>query len=398
MIVIMAMERVTSLVTAWRERATAKHFCLLLLALTAVAFAFSIPLAVPAFPVQVFHYRFLCGIGNQSPLAYNIVEILVYFGTLIFLLICFGFILKKGNEPRSLPVKPQDYERFIMETRAIQESLILGKLVMFVTMAYVILQGPFIVMTFIVQIANSWEISPLEEEEYAVPQDADTLITWLRFFFPLVMPLIILACCQDIWTKVTNLVCCRRSTMGTTGSWASQGAGRPKSSTPIVPNNVLTLVATSEGLQLRLPENNYQRPPPNMPMEVVSQPQRIIGSRAMLPENQQEPPSPMLHQQQLHSEPPRPMIDDYQPLEEAKKSNMYGKAENVVIKATSTQQMTAVCGSSTIHSKQKKTTKTTVKKNSVVEKEVKPKGKVASKKKQNTKAAGQKDPPPRWRS
>uniref|UniRef100_A0A914PMD6 Uncharacterized protein n=1 Tax=Panagrolaimus davidi TaxID=227884 RepID=A0A914PMD6_9BILA len=44
--------------------------------------------------------------------------------------------------------------------------------------------------------------------------------------------------------------------MGSMGTWANNGH-RPKSGAPIVPNNVLTLVATSEGLQLRVPEGNH---------------------------------------------------------------------------------------------------------------------------------------------
>ena len=165
-------------------------------------------------------------------------------------------------------MKPQDYEEFIMETRAIQENLNLGKLIIFITIAYLILQGPYIVLCFLVQIRNSDAILG-KNAVYEVPQDADTLITWLRFFFPLIFPLIIFASCHDIWTKFVNLTCCRRSNMGASGTWAS--GARPKSntfiflkryrlhfvgSTPVIGNNVLTLVATSEGLQLRVPEGN----------------------------------------------------------------------------------------------------------------------------------------------
>uniref|UniRef100_A0AC35ERX2 G-protein coupled receptors family 1 profile domain-containing protein n=1 Tax=Panagrolaimus sp. PS1159 TaxID=55785 RepID=A0AC35ERX2_9BILA len=255
LLVIMAMERTTSLMESWKVRITANHCIVFFFGFTIVAALFALPLAFNGFPVKSYRFRYLCAIGSYSALAYNIVEILVYIFTLIFLLCCFGYIFKKGNEPRSLPVKPQDYEGFIMETRTIQENLHLGKVVLFITLAYLLLQGPYIVMCFIVQIYNSKEILQ-KGKEYEIPQDADTLITWLRFFFPLVMPLIVLASCQDIWTKFVNLVCCRRSTMGSMGTWANNGH-RPKSGAPIVPNNVLTLVATSEGLQLRVPEGNH---------------------------------------------------------------------------------------------------------------------------------------------
>uniref|UniRef100_A0AC34QHC5 G-protein coupled receptors family 1 profile domain-containing protein n=1 Tax=Panagrolaimus sp. JU765 TaxID=591449 RepID=A0AC34QHC5_9BILA len=260
LIVIMATERVATLSPNFRNYASAKCVVGVQIIFTAIAFAFAIPTAFNGFPVKIYRYRYLCAIGSGSPLAYNIIEILIYCASLIFILICFGYILKKGNEPRSLPVKPQDYEAFIMETRAIQENLHLGKLVIIITLAYLILQGPYIVLCFLVQIKNS-DAFLRNNQEYEVPQDADTLITWVRFFYPLIFPLIIFASCHDIWAKFVNLTCCRRSTTGSAGTWNSNGLSRPKSSTPMISNDVLTLVATSEGLQLRVPEGNqmYQR-------------------------------------------------------------------------------------------------------------------------------------------
>ncbi|KAE9553711.1 hypothetical protein FO519_003066 [Halicephalobus sp. NKZ332] len=258
LIVIMALERVAALKKELKFFSSGQSVLRFSLLLTVVAVAFAIPVAFSGFPVEIYRYRYLCAIGTGSPLAYNIVEALVFIGTLFFTLFCFGYILKKGNEPRSLPVKPQDYEEFIMETRAIQENLNLGKLIIFITVAYLVLQGPYIVLCFLVQIKNS-DVVLGKNQPYEVPQDADTLITWLKFFFPLIFPLIIFASCHDIWTKFVNLTCCRRSAMGTSGTWNSNT--RPKSSSPVIGNNVLTLVATSEGLQLRVPEGNqmYQK-------------------------------------------------------------------------------------------------------------------------------------------
>lgn len=77
---------------------------------------------------------------------------MIYGGCFFVLLLCFGSLLRYRVNDRHLPVKPQDYGAFIMESRALQDHLILSKLVLFIALAYLLVQGPYICLSFFVQV------------------------------------------------------------------------------------------------------------------------------------------------------------------------------------------------------------------------------------------------------
>ncbi|KAI1725423.1 7 transmembrane receptor (rhodopsin family) domain-containing protein [Ditylenchus destructor] len=251
-IVLMAIERALGL--HGRHLVKARYYMIISVIFTAAACALATPTFLPNFNTRVYRFRYLCAIGSMAPVSYTMVQILIYGGCSFVLLVCFGSLFSYKLDSRSLPVKPQDYGSFIMESRALQDHLVLGRLVLFITLAYLFVQGPYICLSFFVQIRNSGEmIQKFGNMEMEIPQDVDTLLTWLRFFFPL----IIFGTCHDIWTKLTNLIFCRRSALPV-WSWG-YGMGAPKNSTMMGPDNVLTLVATEDGLQLRVP-TNYNSP------------------------------------------------------------------------------------------------------------------------------------------
>ncbi|KAI1731917.1 7 transmembrane receptor (rhodopsin family) domain-containing protein [Ditylenchus destructor] len=253
-IVLMAIERALGL--HGRHLVKARYYMILSLIFTAAACVLATPTFLPNFNTRVYRFRYLCAIGSMAPVSYTMVQILIYGGCSFVLLVCFGSLFSYKLDSRSLPVKPQDYGSFIMESRALQDHLVLGRLVLFITLAYLFVQGPYICLSFFVQIRNSGEmIQKFGNMEMEIPQDVDTLLTWLRFFFPLIVPLLIFGTCHDIWTKLTNLIFCRRSTLPV-WSWG-YGMGAAKNSTMMGQDNVLTLVATEDGLQLRVPTNYH---------------------------------------------------------------------------------------------------------------------------------------------
>uniref|UniRef100_A0A183V2G9 DUF4708 domain-containing protein n=1 Tax=Toxocara canis TaxID=6265 RepID=A0A183V2G9_TOXCA len=71
---------------------------------------------------------------------------------------------------------------------------------------------------------------------YEVPQDADTILNWLKFVYPLIAPLIVRSRFPKIISNISHFKC-------------NNGNGGLDES------NVMTLVATAEGLQLRLPQH-----------------------------------------------------------------------------------------------------------------------------------------------
>ncbi|KAL3095402.1 hypothetical protein niasHS_007501 [Heterodera schachtii] len=233
---LMAMERALGLIG--RHLVTVRFFGSLSVLFLVVPFCFAAPLFLHGFPVSIYPFRYLCAIGDGSPLVYSIVQILVYGGCLFVLLLCFGSILKHKRAERSLPVKPQDYGAFIMESRALEEHMII--------------QGPYICLDFFMQLRNSETIAQQFGGTFNMARDVDTLITLVKLFHPLFVPMLIYASCADIWTTSINYLCCRRPSFDPSrNQWTQQndhnGAVYPTS------DSAFTVFATREGLQLRLP-------------------------------------------------------------------------------------------------------------------------------------------------
>lgn len=162
-IMLMAIERALGLIG--RHLVKPKNFAILSFIFFIASNCFAIPLLLTNFPVRVYHSRFLCAVGrlnyyqnflinkfSRSTISYTIAQILVYGGCLFVLLLCFGSLLHYRVDNRHLPVKPQDYSAFIMESRALQDYLLLGKLVLFIAFSYILVQGPYICLSFFVQV------------------------------------------------------------------------------------------------------------------------------------------------------------------------------------------------------------------------------------------------------
>ncbi|KAI6214560.1 Melanin-concentrating hormone receptor 2 [Aphelenchoides besseyi] len=260
-IMLMSMERALGLTANGRHFVTPRYALVFSTLFTVIAFCFAAPTFFSAFPVHPYPWRYLCAIGGQSPVAYSIVQMVAYGGCIFVMTICFGALIRYNNIDRSLPARPQDYGAFIMESRALQDYMIHGRLVMFICIAFVIVQGPYIILSLFVQIRNSNEILH-GDPEMEMSQDVDTLITWLKLFFPLIVTVLIYSICHDIWIKLMNLIWCRRSNGIHLGSFSANNRGRQKDECGNYPptENVLTLVATTDGLQIRVPDGHYLPP------------------------------------------------------------------------------------------------------------------------------------------
>lgn len=64
---------------------------------------------------------------SQSPIAYAIVQMVAFGGSIFVNTICFGVLIRYNNIDRSLPARPQDYGAFIMESRALQDYMVRQK-------------------------------------------------------------------------------------------------------------------------------------------------------------------------------------------------------------------------------------------------------------------------------
>ncbi|KAI6233640.1 Melanin-concentrating hormone receptor 2 [Aphelenchoides fujianensis] len=246
-IMLMSMERALGLTANGRHFVTPRYAVAFSLLFGIIAFCFAAPTFFSAFPVHPYPWRYLCAIGGESPVAYSIVQMLAY-GGCIFV---------------DDHLLWSDYGAFIMESRALQDHMLHGRLVLFICIAFVVVQGPYIVLSLFVQIRNSNEILD-GDPEMEMSQDVDTLITWLKLFFPLIVTVLIYSVCHDIWNKLMNLIWCRRSNGVALGSWSPNNRGGHKNEAGGYPptENVLTLVATTDGIQIRPPHGQCFTQPP----------------------------------------------------------------------------------------------------------------------------------------
>ncbi|PAV57296.1 hypothetical protein WR25_23260 [Diploscapter pachys] len=225
-----------------------------------IAAAVSLATLSPAIPVVEFSNRYLCGIGEKSPIGYSIARIILYLGCLSVVLVCSCAIFRK-RQLASLPQQSHEYSDFIRRNRSIYEHQSRAKL-----------------------IYTSQELIS-SDGSLDVPQDCDTLITWLRFIYTLLCPISILCWCNDIWMKLKEVICCRSYEPPILVNGMYQGYSQPPS--------VMTLVATPEGLQLRMPESSmpmkpiYNPLPPRIPPPVAS-PLPSLQQPIHVPQQQQQ--------------------------------------------------------------------------------------------------------------
>ncbi|CCD63038.1 G-protein coupled receptors family 1 profile domain-containing protein [Caenorhabditis elegans] len=173
--------------------------------LSFVSISFASAVFMNVIPTKPFRNRYVCGIDGGGPIGYVIARLVVYFGCLAVILVACGAILQKRTAA-SISPNTQEYAEFIKRNRAMQEHRSRGKLMILITCVFLCIEGPYITMCFFYESYNSREFSEVSIE---YPQDADTLITWLKFVFPLICPIIMLSWCNDVWTKVKEVMCCR---------------------------------------------------------------------------------------------------------------------------------------------------------------------------------------------
>ncbi|KAK6033711.1 hypothetical protein OSTOST_00012 [Ostertagia ostertagi] len=167
----------------------------------------------------------------------------IYAGCLGLILVCTTAIFRK-REGRSLPQQSHDYSDFIRRNRAKQEVLSRAKLAVLLVCIFIFVQGPYILLCFTFEIFSS----SLTNTDLDIPQDVDTLITWLKFLFPLLSPIAILCWCSDISGSVKELFLCRSydppmigsNIIGYKGKLATINTREPTLPTPMVYHDKLT--------------------------------------------------------------------------------------------------------------------------------------------------------------
>uniref|UniRef100_A0AC35U532 G_PROTEIN_RECEP_F1_2 domain-containing protein n=1 Tax=Rhabditophanes sp. KR3021 TaxID=114890 RepID=A0AC35U532_9BILA len=243
---------------------------------TIFSFIICTPLLLTSFPVLPDRYHFQCILSAGSPVAYSLVLLSVYCFLFLAIFVCLAMMRIQSHEhnqlQRTLPNLQQEYGEFISQNIARHEYFKLAKLSIILLIAYGVIELPFICFTFYNRITSSKEISPVVGQT-ATMTDIATMFTFIRYFYALVSCIIIHATCHDIWDELTNLILCRRISPLTINNWNNIDRNANFKThtfiTDLRPSNVMTLVATGDGLHLKYPDQNLadsvvfnQLPPP----------------------------------------------------------------------------------------------------------------------------------------
>ncbi|EGT30611.1 hypothetical protein CAEBREN_11590 [Caenorhabditis brenneri] len=227
--------------------------------LSCVSISFASVVFMNVIPTKPFRNRYVCGIDGGGPIGYVIARLIVYFGCLAVILVAIGAILQKRTAA-SISPNTQEYAEFIKRNRAMQEHRSRAKLMILITCVFLCIEGPYITLCFFYETYNSREFSDVSID---VPQDADTLITWLKFVFPLICPIIMLSWCNDVWTKVKEVMCCRSYDPPTIGHMPGY-----RDNADISP--VMTVVGGERGLRIKSEAAGYQLRPSWNPTPSIS--------------------------------------------------------------------------------------------------------------------------------
>ncbi|VDO48182.1 unnamed protein product [Haemonchus placei] len=180
------------------------------LVLLLASFAAAIPISAEMLFMKSFKVRYVCEVASGTSMIYTLARVLIYAGCLSIILVC--------------------------------ASIIFGKRGVLLACIFILVEGPYILLCFALEISYS----TLFGAGLSIPQDVDTFITWLKFLFPILSPITILCWCSDISASVKELFLCRSYDPPMIGPNISgyRGMGAAK--------GFVTLLATTDGLPLKL--------------------------------------------------------------------------------------------------------------------------------------------------
>lgn len=255
---LLAMDRAVALLSTarYKLRMTSTRTSVAIAISWLIALSFSLPILTGSIPSNPFELRYFCSVANGAPLAYPIsIVVLCYVLPLLVILGAFGTVYHKAHLHRLYRkldlVHSTDRDR-IIDTRRFQDFLSLSKFVVALVIIWLLLQGPYVILNFLEQMANSREILAANNNvRLTLPNASETAITWVKFLYPVILPLLVFSCCRDVWKKLKDLVCCKKTNVINTVIRTDAGLDDNYDEAEVAQNlRVPTLVATTDGLHV----------------------------------------------------------------------------------------------------------------------------------------------------
>lgn len=183
------------------------------------SFSFSVPIAVGVVPTGVNSFIVYCAISKGSSIIYNIFTVLLCFiMPLVLIAIFFVKIIrtcyKQRFDIRNI-ISQHNYNDDSSEEPRITQELRYVNLTGTICIAWLVLEGPHVVTTYLGQFQNSSELGGSKREK--LTEDlryawyVDLVLLWLRFSYGMALPIATFIWNKDLWKSFKDIILCRKN-------------------------------------------------------------------------------------------------------------------------------------------------------------------------------------------
>lgn len=179
------------------------------------SFAFSLPIAVDAVPVNVEENIHYCTLAKGASVAYcAFLTILCYIGPLIICVCFFIFIVRTWYKDRFAVralLAQNNYDENAKEEPRIRREILYSNLSATVCVSWIILEGPYIA-TFIFKLfQTSVELNNISDENSIYAWHVDLVLLFLKFSYVLVLPAAAFVWLKELRKELRDIVLCRKN-------------------------------------------------------------------------------------------------------------------------------------------------------------------------------------------
>ncbi|XP_076308031.1 uncharacterized protein LOC143223668 [Tachypleus tridentatus] len=253
---------------------TRKKQTVAIVTLWAIGVALSLPILAGVIEVKVFPGRYSCSMADDEWLTYYLVLTICCYAVPLFIsLICLVYLIVQNIQENRIAKRQrrnQSYTDLFFQQSFLWNEWVSTKLISIIVVLYLVCEIPFIFVQQRGQLCKCYNntdlvlstnvTKPLE----VVTSDVDITVTWFRYIFPLLVPLVIYWQRKDFRRKFTAMFCfCKKGAVGEISArpiknkkLKTEASNKVKKNKEKVrdPTNLATpvLYATPEGLHLRL--------------------------------------------------------------------------------------------------------------------------------------------------
>ncbi|MFH4984158.1 hypothetical protein AB6A40_010867 [Gnathostoma spinigerum] len=188
----MAFERTIDLFFSNQKILTFRQFIVVTCFSWMTCLFFAVPLLTTNIKVKQYTFQYICSTDRDNPIGLPIIQLVFYGFCLFAILISFGAIFSKSSRHRRLPLSTntKDYAEFIKRSRVLHEQFILTRLILFLILTFILIEGPSVISHLFIEIRNSEEFLRFSTP-YEMPRDIQSVLHWLKYLYPLVSPLLV---------------------------------------------------------------------------------------------------------------------------------------------------------------------------------------------------------------